>query len=539
MSDFYDDDDEEQSQDLSSLSTGNESTEESFFGDSVDDSFPSAETPGEDEKHNVALETEQESGEEPEQTNEPEEEAEEEPDDDSANDGSDEDYDIEHPDEAQNRDILEAEEDELSDPLKNDAFFLDRNKIILIITVLVGVVLILFLCMPQKRKQKKNNELDKAGQVYIPSEIDRWTAENENSNSAGKTEEESNSSRKRYTDEELSIPGIDESREQHKAPVEVPQKLGQGSGNGKSDFPVTNRNEQQKAFFNIPLDKTTGGGLLANTASTASKYSGASSGSYAYNPQSGAMAYTPASLSSNVAAYLASQGGSSYDRQNNQSGKQSFLDKERGKTGTYQWNSDFSLWKGTVIPAVLDTGINTDLPGQVIATVTQNVYSSNNGNYILIPQGSRLFADYNSSVSYGQDRVQVVWNTLIRPDGLEINLGSMNGVDQYGYAGYKGSVSNHPFQFLKALGLIAMFSAIDVKMANTIDTSNNQYAQNVMANTYAEVQKLNNKLVDRALDIQPTITIPSGTEINLITNITMELPPLEPYLVEEKYVREY
>ena len=67
------------------------------------------------------------------------------------------------------------------------------------------------------------------------------------------------------------------------------------------------------------------------------------------------------------------------------------MDRERGKTGTYQWNSDFSLWKGTVIPAVLDTGINTDLPRQVIATVTENIYSSNNGNYILIPQGSRVF----------------------------------------------------------------------------------------------------------------------------------------------------
>ena len=188
---------------------------------------------------------------------------------------------------------------------------------------------------------------------------------------------------------------------------------------------------------------------------------------------------------------------------------------------------------------MLDTGINTDLPGQVIATVTQNIYSSNNGKYILIPQGSRLFADYNSSVSYGQNRVQVVWNTLIRPDGLEINLGSMNGVDQYGYAGYRGSVSNHPFQFMKALGLIAMFSVIDTKVANTINTSNNQYATNVMANTFSEAQKLTNKIVDRALDIQPTITIAAGEKISLITNLTMELPPLDPYLVEEKYTREY
>ena len=555
MSDFYDDD-EEKSQDLSSLSTGNDSPEDSFFGDAGEETFSSAETSNEDEKRNLALELKQEYSEETEQTTESEEEAEEEPepdyddysddlsesedDEESEDDGRDEDYDIEHPDEAQNRDILDAEEDELSDPLKNDAFFLDRNKIILIITIIAFVVLILFLCMPQKRKQKKNEELDKAGQVYIPSEIDRWTVENENTNSAGTPEEEINSSRRRYTDEELSIPGIDESKEQHKAPVEVPQKLSQGSGNGNNNFPVTNRNEQQKAFFNIPLEKSTGGGLLQNATTAASRYTGIQNGgSYTLNPQTGAATYTPASLNSNVAAYLASQGASSYDRQNNQSGKQQFLDKERGKTGTYQWNSDFSLWKGTVIPAVLDTGINTDLPGVVIATVTENVYSSNNGNYILIPQGSKLFAEYNSSISYGQNRIQVVWNTLIRPDGLEINLGSMNGVDQFGFSGYKGSVNNHPFEYAKAIGMIAMFSVLDTKMENTIDTQKNQYAQNAMSDAYATSKRITEKIIDRALDIQPTITIDAGTEINLITNLTMELPPLDPYPVEEKYVREY
>ena len=443
------------------------------------------------------------------------------------------DYDIEHPDEAQDREILAAEEEELHDPLKNDAFFIDRNKIILIITAVAFVSVILFLCMPQKRKSKKNDELDKAGKVYIPSEIDRWYAENAGGE---KSPDEDDTVPDRKDAEKFTIPGInDDEHGERRAPVEVPQRLSQNSGSGNPSVPVTNRNEQQKAFFNIPLEKTSGADFLSN-AST--RYPQNASTGYA--AQMGASTYTPAALTSNLAAYLSQQGASSsYDRQNNQSGKQSFLDKERGKTGTYQWNSEFSLWKGTVIPAVLDSGINTDLPGQVIATVTQNIYSSNNGNYILIPQGSKLFADYNSSVSYGQNRVQVVWNTLIRPDGLEINLGSMNGIDQYGYAGYKGSVSNHPFEFAKALGLIAVFSILDTKMANTIDTANNQYAQNVMASTYAEAQKLNNKIVDRALDIQPRISIAAGEEISLITNLTMELPPLDSYPVEEKYIREY
>ena len=172
-----------------------------------------------------------------------------------------------------------------------------------------------------------------------------------------------------------------------------------------------------------------------------------------------------------------------------------------------------------------------------MAHVTKSVYSSQDGQYLLIPQGSRLFGEYSSDISYGQNRIQVVWNTLIRPDGLEVNLGSMNGIDSYGVSGYAGWKSEHPFEYVKAFGLIAMYSILDTKAMNMIDTSNNAYAQNALSDVYSETKKLNNKIVDRALDIQPTIRILSGTEVNLITNVTIDLPPLEPYEVEEKYVR--
>lgn len=302
--------------------------------------------------------------------------------------------------------------------------------------------------------------------------------------------------------------------------------------------PRTNRNEQQKQFFDVSLEKKQSpystGYATGNTTSRIGNGT-----SYGVYPATSASGYTPSAVSANMEKYLASLGnqGNSYEQQNMQGAKQEFMGKSSGQTGNYQWNGDFALWKGTVIPAVLETGINTDLPGVVIATVTTNIYSSKDGRYVLIPQGSKLFALYNSSVSYGQNRVQVAWNTLIRPDGLEINLGNVQGVDAQGFAGYKGSVSNHPFEFMKALGLIAMFSIIDTKMENTIDTANNQYAQNVMANTYAEAQKLNNKIIDRALDIQPTIKIKSGTKINLITNVTIDLPPAENVPVEAKYER--
>lgn len=539
MSDLYDDGNEND-EELNSLSGELDS--------GMDESDNTEEEPFFEE--NPTVEAESASGEEP------DEEEEEEPDysdlydddlsgmygeddegdgDDDDDDDMDDDYDIDHPGAVQDREILDSEEEELKEPVKNDAFILDRKKITLAITAFAFVLLIVFLMMPSSRRRtKKNDELEKAGMVYIPSEIDRWTVENGNIPAATAPTDEKPPAR------EFGIPGVDDEppRQQGQAPVEVPRNLS-GKGDTGNALPETNRNEQQKAFFNVSLDSVASG-ILGKTAATGQgSGTGLGGAMGSFGQTGGGGSYTPSSLQSNLSAYLSSQGGSSYEKQNNQSGKLGFMEKSRGAAGAYQWNSDFSLWKGTVIPAVLDTGINTNLPGQVIATVTENVFSSNNGNYILIPQGSRLFADYNSSISYGQDRVQVIWNTLIRPDGLEINLGNANGVDPYGFAGYKGSVSNHPFQYLKALGLIAMFSVLDTKMNKVIDTTNNQYAQNAISDAYTTSKRISEKIIDRALDIQPTLTIQPGTKIDLITNVTMELPPIDPYPVEAKYRRTY
>ena len=87
------------------------------------------------------------------------------------------------------------------------------------------------------------------------------------------------------------------------------------------------------------------------------------------------------------------------------------------------------------------------------------------------------------------------------------------------------------------MGLIACFSIVDTKLNNQIANSANAYQQNVLNDTYAEVKKLNNKIVDRALDIQPTVRIASGKKVDLITNVSMDLPPLEPYPVDKKYKR--
>lgn len=424
----------------------------------------------------------------------------------------------------QDQAILDSEEEEYTDPLKNDGFILDRNKIMMIIMAVVFSSLIIIMCMPQKRKVKKNNELEKAGYVYIPSEVDRWTVEN--------TEKIEKASPEK-TKIEIEFP---EEKPEKTAPVEVPKSITSSTSTGSSR-PETNRDEQQKAPFKVELNSRSLN-FNSNTLSDSGANSGYSrTGTNVYSStRNSQISGYPQSI---AASYLANQNASSYEKQNDQRGKEEFMNRAKGEGGKYQWNSEFSLWKGTVISAVLDTGINTDLPGVVKATVTTNVYSSNNGKYLLIPQGSQLIAEYNSSISYGQNRVQVAWNTLIRPDGLEINLGNLNGVDAYGASGYKGFRTEHPFEYAKAIGLIAIFSILDTKANNMIGNSTNQYAQNALSDAYKTTKTLTDKIVDRALDVQPTIKIPAGKEIKLITNVTMDIPPLDPYPVEQRYIREY
>ncbi len=239
--------------------------------------------------------------------------------------------------------------------------------------------------------------------------------------------------------------------------------------------------------------------------------------------------------SSNTGSNFGSTLNSTYDYQGN---KESFFNNNSGGgagSGTYL--SYNSLWDGTIISGALVTGINTDNPGVVIARVTENIYSSYDHSFLLIPEGSLLYATYNSSVSYGQDSVQVAWNLLIRPDGYRISLGNMNGVDSQGMSGYEGKVNNHNWQMMKAFGLIAVYSMIQTEMSNDISNTNNEYLQNAMTDVYTETKKLGNKIIDRALDIKPTITIKAGTEIKLITNIPLELPPVEIPKANQRYVR--
>ena len=223
-----------------------------------------------------------------------------------------------------------------------------------------------------------------------------------------------------------------------------------------------------------------------------------------------------------------------YAQQNDQSGKNTFYNQNRGVVSG-QWLPLNSIWQGTIFDVTLTSDICTDLPGECTAVVTKNVYSSQDGRYLLIPQNSKLLGSYNSSITYSQKRVQVGWHTLIRPDGYMVNLGNFNATDAKGASGIKGSINDHPWAYLKAIVLMSAVNIVNSELQATAASSTNRYVQNVMANSQEVATTLGKKLIDRAMDVQPTITIKAGTIINIVANTNLELPVLEPWEVTQPY----
>ena len=187
--------------------------------------------------------------------------------------------------------------------------------------------------------------------------------------------------------------------------------------------------------------------------------------------------------------------------------------------------SPFELLAGTVIPAALLTGIDSDLPGNIIATVTENVYDTVTGRILLIPQGSRLLGVYDSQVAYGQRRVLLVWTRLILPDGSSIVLGRLPGTDTEGYTGLEDRVDWHWKRLVAGAAVSTLLGAA----AELAVPSQYGGSQSVL---YASLQGLQGtmnqvgqEITRRNLDIQPTITIRPGYPVRVIVNKDLMLRP--------------
>lgn len=191
--------------------------------------------------------------------------------------------------------------------------------------------------------------------------------------------------------------------------------------------------------------------------------------------------------------------------------------------------SDYEVKSGTVIPATLVSGMNSDLPGQIIGQVRQNVYDSKTGRYLLIPQGSKLIGTYDVGVTMGQQRGLVAWSRIIFPDGASMSLNNMQGTDKAGYSGFKDKVDNHYGRVFGQAALVSMFSALG-QIAVNKDSSENQSRSQDNRETLAEElgrqwSQTGQELIRRNLNIAPTIRVRPGYEFNVMVNKDMILKP--------------
>jgi len=184
--------------------------------------------------------------------------------------------------------------------------------------------------------------------------------------------------------------------------------------------------------------------------------------------------------------------------------------------------SPYVVQAGTVIPAALITGIRSDLPGQITAQVTEAVYDSPTGKYLLIPQGARLIGQYDSSVAFGQSRVLLVWTRIIMPDGMSIVLERQPGADTQGYAGLEDGVDYHWWELAKAAVLSTILSV--GAEAGTSDSENN-LAQAIRMGASNSVSQTGQQIVQRQLNIQPTLTIRPGFPVRVIVTRDLVLAP--------------
>ena len=184
--------------------------------------------------------------------------------------------------------------------------------------------------------------------------------------------------------------------------------------------------------------------------------------------------------------------------------------------------SPYVLQAGAVIPGALLTGLRSDLPGQVTAQVTEDVYDTPTGQYLLIPQGARLIGQYDAQVAFGQSRALLVWNRLIMPNGRSIVLERQSGADPEGYAGLEDQVDNHWGMLFKAAILSTMLS-----VGSEVGTSNNgnSLAQAIQQGASQGVNQVGQQVVSRSLNIQPTITIRPGFPVRVIVNRDLVLEP--------------
>jgi type IV secretory pathway VirB10-like protein len=189
--------------------------------------------------------------------------------------------------------------------------------------------------------------------------------------------------------------------------------------------------------------------------------------------------------------------------------------------------SSYVVQAGNIIPASLITGIRSDLPGQITAQVTESIFDSPTGRFLLIPQGTRLIGIYDSQVAFGQSRVLLVWNRLIMPNGRSIVLERQPGADTAGYSGLEDDVDNHWGALFKA-ALLSTLLGVGSELGAGSDSgtvNNGGLIQALRLGASDSLNQTGQKIVQRNLNVQPTLTIRPGFPVRVIVNRDLVLEP--------------
>jgi type IV secretion system protein VirB10 len=180
------------------------------------------------------------------------------------------------------------------------------------------------------------------------------------------------------------------------------------------------------------------------------------------------------------------------------------------------------LSAGTIIPASLITGLNSDLPGMVLAQVTENVRDSATGRFILVPQGARLIGKYDSVVAFGQRRALLIWSRIIFPDGSSVELNHMPATDASGYSGVADGLDSHSWQLLKGIG---MSTLLGVGTQLSFGGSGSDLVRALRESAQENAAHAGDQITSRNLDIQPTITVRPGWPVRALLNKDLVLEP--------------
>jgi type IV secretion system protein VirB10 len=186
--------------------------------------------------------------------------------------------------------------------------------------------------------------------------------------------------------------------------------------------------------------------------------------------------------------------------------------------------SPYQLLAGTIIAASLVTGLNADLPGFVIAQVTEHVYDTVSGRHLLVPQGSRLIGKYDSVVAYGQERALLVWQRIIRPDGSSIVIDNLPATDTAGYAGLSDTVDLHTWKLLKGIGLATVLG-VGSSLAFGSGSGDSDIIRALRESTGQTTNRAGQRLIERELNVQPTLTVRPGWPLRVIVHKDLILSP--------------